>query len=222
MSPARGIVADRPVCLHEHVPRDGSRTRERIVGRVVGVFNRKGYWGASLADLLDATGLEKGGLYHHFGSKEDLALEAFDHAVDALRRRIRASLRGAREAVPRLQRLADVWVAWTERPPFPGGCPLLNTAVEADDTHPALRARARAAMSELRDDTVARVLRRGIERGELRSDLDVEAEADLFVAAIEGGIMLTRLHRDRARMRRVAAMLHAHAESLRSEQGAGR
>lgn len=200
------------------MPRDGSKTREHIVGRAVAVFNSKGYWGTSLTDLLEATGLEKGGLYHHFGSKEALALEAFDRAVDVLRRRIRSALRGERAAVPRLRRLADVWVAWVERPPFPGGCPLLNTAVESDDTHPALRARARAAMNELRDDTVVPILQRGVERGELCADLDVEAEADFFVAAIEGGIMLTRLHRDRGRIRRVVERLHTHVESLRSER----
>ena len=54
------------------------------------MFNRQGYVGASMRDLVDATGLEKGGIYNHFGSKEQLALEAYDHAMtlvtDALAR----------------------------------------------------------------------------------------------------------------------------------------
>ena len=45
------------------------------------MFNRQGYVGASLRDLIDATGLEKGGIYNHFGSKEQLALEAYDYAM---------------------------------------------------------------------------------------------------------------------------------------------
>ncbi|GIU89776.1 MAG: hypothetical protein KatS3mg010_0875 [Acidimicrobiia bacterium] len=45
------------------------------------MFNRRGYVGASMRDLVDATGLEKGGIYNHFGSKEQLALEAYDHAM---------------------------------------------------------------------------------------------------------------------------------------------
>ena len=42
------------------------------------VFNQRGYVGASMRDLVDVTGLEKGGIYNHFGSKEQLALEAYD------------------------------------------------------------------------------------------------------------------------------------------------
>ena len=45
------------------------------------MFNRQGYVGASMRDLVDATGLEKGGIYNHFGSKEQLALEAYDYAM---------------------------------------------------------------------------------------------------------------------------------------------
>src|ERR1700693_6480914 len=44
------------------------------------IFNQKGYDGAALSDLMRATGLEKGGIYRHFGSKQELAGDAFDHA----------------------------------------------------------------------------------------------------------------------------------------------
>ena len=37
--------------------------------------------------------------------------------------------------------------AYLDDPSVPGGCPILNTAVEADDTYPALRERAQAAMT---------------------------------------------------------------------------
>ena len=59
----------------------GERTRQRIVELAAPVFNRQGYAGASLRDLIGATGLEKGGIYNHFGSKEQLALEAYDYAL---------------------------------------------------------------------------------------------------------------------------------------------
>ena len=59
----------------------GAATRQRIVELAAPVFNQRGYVGASMRDLVDATGLEKGGIYNHFGSKEQLALEAYDHAM---------------------------------------------------------------------------------------------------------------------------------------------
>ena len=44
------------------------------------LFNQKGYAGTSLSDLMDATGLQKGGIYRHFSGKEELATEAFDYS----------------------------------------------------------------------------------------------------------------------------------------------
>src|ERR687889_176308 len=93
----------------------GERTRRLIVERAMPLFNTRGYFGASLNDLIRETGLEKGGIYNHFESKEAI--------------------------VGVFRNLAD-------DEPLVGGCPVLNTAVEADDAHPALRDRARAAMTE--------------------------------------------------------------------------
>jgi TetR/AcrR family transcriptional repressor of nem operon len=49
----------------------GERTRARIVATAAPLFNQRGYVGASMADLMAATGLEKGGIYRHFESKDD-------------------------------------------------------------------------------------------------------------------------------------------------------
>src|ERR1700738_1684582 len=60
--------------------RKGEETRKEIIRKSAPIFNRKGYSGAALSDLMRATGLEKGGIYRHFESKEELAGDAFDHA----------------------------------------------------------------------------------------------------------------------------------------------
>jgi len=80
----------------------GTDTRERIVSRAAQVFSERGFFGASMADLLAATGLQKGGLYNHFASKEQLALESFDYAVSLVERRFTAALDGTTGAVDRL------------------------------------------------------------------------------------------------------------------------
>src|SRR5580704_13485841 len=58
----------------------GELTRQRIVTLAAPIFNQKGYAGTALSDLMRATGLEKGGIYRHFESKQELAEDAFDHA----------------------------------------------------------------------------------------------------------------------------------------------
>jgi AcrR family transcriptional regulator len=193
----------------------GTATRQRIVEKAAPVFNQRGYWGASMSDLMDATGLEKGGIYNHFGSKEALALEAFEHNTDVVADRIRHALDGTSGAVERLQAVIGAFRWFVEDPPFPGGCPLLNTATESDDTHPALRERARERMTELLDDTVMRTVKRGIDRGEIRAGVDARQTATVIVAALEGAIMLSRLYDSPGPMRRTAAHLAEWVETLR-------
>jgi len=53
---------------------------QEIIRKAAPIFNQRGYDGAALSDLMKATGLEKGGIYRHFSSKEALAAEAFDYA----------------------------------------------------------------------------------------------------------------------------------------------
>lgn len=178
----------------------GERTRERIISTAAPLFNRLGYGGATVADLMAATGLEKGGLYRHFSSKEDIALAAFDHAARLHGDRIRAQIAAAGPtASGRLVAVAESIASLAVNPVVPGGCPLLNTAIESDDNdgpmYPALRARARRAMTRL-IGTVRDIVADGVSRGEFRKGLDADAEASGIVAMLEGSLMLTKLYDD--------------------------
>ena len=62
----------------------GVQTRQRIVSKSLQLFSVKGYYHTSVNDILDATGLTKGGLYGHFASKEDIWYAAYDAAVVGL------------------------------------------------------------------------------------------------------------------------------------------
>lgn len=191
----------------------GERTRRRVLERCAPVFNTKGYFGASMSDLVRASGLEKGGIYNHFGSKEQLALESFDYAADVMRARFDAALAGREGALERLFAVVDVMGSLVEDPPVAGGCPVLNTAVESDDAHPALKERAAEAMSGwLR--LVGRIVKDGMDSGELSPDADPRATASLVVATLEGAVMLSRLHDDPAHMRRAVEHLKRYLKSL--------
>jgi TetR/AcrR family transcriptional regulator, transcriptional repressor for nem operon len=179
----------------------GEQTRAMILARVAPLFNQQGYFGASLSAIMQETGLEKGGIYNHFKSKEHLALEAFDYAYAILDQRIRVALAGKKHALERLSAMLSYFQSWIDDPPIAGGCPILNTAIEADDAHPALRERARQAMDELYG-TIQHILSKGIERGEVRSDVDADAWASVMIAMLEGAIMMSRLYQDSVHMRR--------------------
>ncbi len=195
----------------------GERTRRRIVERSAPVFNTKGYAGASMSDLVLVTGLEKGGIYNHFISKEQLALEAFDYAAGIMRERFREALEVEGGALERLFAVVDVIGAVAEDPPVPGGCPILNTAVESDDANPALKERAAAAMGGwLR--LVGREVKEGVKSGEFLPRADPKAVASVVVATLEGAVVLSRLHDDPAHMERAVEHLKDHLRSLARER----
>ena len=189
--------------------RDGEKTREHIIERAAVLFNQQGYSGASMSDIMAATGLQKGGIYRHFGSKEQLALEAFDYAVSRMADRFREALEGRVHAVDRLAAVVEVYAKLPVNPPVPGGCPVMNTAIESDSVHPALRDRAQRAMDGLRA-LIRRTTREGISRGEIRAEVDAEALATLMISALEGGVMLSMLYGDPSHAESVAAHLREH------------
>jgi TetR/AcrR family transcriptional repressor of nem operon len=108
-----------------------------------------------------------------------------------------------------------VYVGVPLDPPVPGGCPLLSAAVESDYGNTPLRERVRAAMDGLRA-LVSRVVRSGVERGELRAEVDPEQLATVFTATLEGAIMLTQLYDDPTHVRRAAAHLEEYLERIRA------
>lgn len=189
----------------------GEQTRTMILARVAPLFNQQGYFGASLAEIMQETGLEKGGIYNHFKSKEQLALEAFDYAYTILDQRIRSELAGKKHAIERLYAMLTYFQALVDDPPIAGGCPIMNTAIEADDAQPALRDRARRAMDELRS-SVIRIITKGIERGEIRPGVDADAWASVMIATLEGATMLSRLYQESEHMRRAIEFMRGCIE----------
>ena len=193
----------------------GSQTRQRIVELAAPVFNQQGYVGASMRDLVGATGLEKGGIYNHFGSKEQLALEAYDFAMSRVTDGLARSQDGATDAIDRLQRMIRAFATFARKPAIAGGCPIMNTAIEADDTHPELRDRARESMT-LWHRLVGRIVKDGIATGTLVAGTDPYALAALLTGSLEGGLMLSSLYDDPSFTDRIVEHLTDYVEALRA------
>ncbi|MHB8596371.1 MAG: TetR family transcriptional regulator C-terminal domain-containing protein [Ktedonobacteraceae bacterium] len=190
----------------------GTQTKEMILERCAQLFSKRGYFGSSLADIMHETGLEKGGIYNHFDSKEQLALESFDYAFLLLQQRLRLALEGKTHAVERLYAILSYFQSLLEEPVIIGGCPILNTAVEADDAQPALRERALHAMDSL-SSTIERIVTKGMQRQELRPEIDVAACATLFIATLEGAVMMSKLYRDTVHMQRAVEHLRWYIDT---------
>ena len=172
----------------------GEITRNRIIELAAPLFNQRGYAGCSMQDVMQATGLKKGGLYRHFSSKEELASEAFRYSL-AQATKIRTDHLDA--SLGALERLRDVIEQFVEKPsPVPGGCPILNTAIDADDGNAVLRSMAREGLKEWRS-RIEKIVRDGISNGEIRKDLEPRALANTVIATLEGALMIARLEASR-------------------------
>src|SRR6201993_36565 len=173
--------------------RKGEQTRQEIIRKAAPIFNQKGYDGAALSDLMRATGLEKGGIYRHFESKEELAGDAFDHAWKVA---MDARFEGTDEIPNTVDRLKQIVRNFRDRRTglVPGGCPLLNTAIDSDDGNAKLRAKARRGLSSL----LARlqfITEERQRRGEVRADVDSAKLATLIASTLERSIMVSRLQK---------------------------
>ncbi len=188
----------------------GEQTRRRIVAAAAPIFNRQGYEGSSLSDLMTATGLKKGGIYRHFSSKEQLAAEAFDYTWDAASRARMLHVDDQATGVDALKQLIANFVE--VRSPVPGGCPILNTAIDTDDGNTVLRTRVTKALRGWMT-RVQLIVKRGLEAGIIRPGVDPKTVATLIISSLEGALMISRLERNDDALRRVQQHLNRYLET---------
>jgi AcrR family transcriptional regulator len=191
----------------------GELTRQRIVEQAAPLFNKRGFRTAPLSEIMHVTGMQKGGIYNHFRSKEELALLAFDYAVGLVRGNWSPS-GGAGSAVKTLQGAIHQFRERRKNPPLAGGCPLLNSAVESDDAFPALRKKVDRVMRGWHEQ-IQKLVSTGKKTGEIRPEVDPKTVATVVISCLEGGVLLSRLHEDEEQMNRCCEHLVSYLESLR-------
>ena len=188
------------------------KTKQSIIETAAPIFNTKGYAGTSMSDLMQATGLAKGGIYGHFDNKDEIAAAAFDYALGQIVADIRSHTSSETTAIGKLTALLDFYRVYIYKPTVEGGCVLLNTAIDADDSYPFLKKKAREALNKLLGG-LQRYFEQGITNGELKPDINAKREAELFFAMIEGGIMMARISDDKKLLGRLMDNLQSRIEN---------
>ncbi|GAB3805995.1 TetR/AcrR family transcriptional regulator [Spirosoma humi] len=178
------------------------RTRQFIIEMTAGVFNTKGYAGTSIADLTEATGLTKGSIYGNFNNKEEVALAAFDYNLSLVLKAVQARMSQAKTCHEQLMVYAQAYQSFNQRS-FPvGGCPILNTAIEADDTNNLLKDRAEKAILTWKR-TLIDIIKMGKDSGEFSATAEPESTALAMIALIEGGIMIAKVTNNPASLNKI-------------------
>jgi TetR/AcrR family transcriptional regulator, transcriptional repressor for nem operon len=191
--------------------RKGELTRQRIIATAAPIFNQRGFAGCSMQDLMEVTGLEKGGLYRHFASKEELAAEAFKFALGQAVKTRTGDLAHIEGAVAKLRYIVERFV---ETPsPLRGGCPLMNTAIDADDGNPVLRDLAYKGIRDWKA-RLEKIVAAGIKNGEIRREVEPRRIANSMIAALEGALMISRLEGTRSALKDVRATLEEIVDGI--------
>ncbi len=175
--------------------RDPEKTRHLIIERAIPLFNTQGYRATSISDITKATGLTKGAIYGHFKSKDDVAEASFQFAIKQIMGQLQSVIRNAPTAPEKLRSMIYYYAEYIKNPPIKGGCPVINTSVEADDDHPKLRAQVLRFIGVFKD-SVKKIIYRGIKESQIDPNVDVEEFSMLLYAAIEGAILQSRIEGD--------------------------
>lgn len=187
----------------------GEQTRRNILAAAAPIFNRRGYEGSSMSELMAATGLQKGGIYRHFSSKEELAAEAFDYTWNAAWELRVQNLDQHTCYLDKLKQFIENFVE--RRPAVGGGCPVLNAAVDADDGNPVLRKRVSKALRSW-SGFLETIVEDAIKARETRPGADAKASATLIIASLEGALMMSRIEGTRDSLRRIKNYLFDYVD----------
>jgi TetR/AcrR family transcriptional regulator, transcriptional repressor for nem operon len=190
----------------------GDRTKQLIIERSAPLFNKNGYAGTSLSDIMRATGLAKGGLYGNFKNKDEIAAMTFEYSFQKIKSALVMKLSDCKTSTRRLIGILDFYRTYITNPPIEGGCPLLNTSVEADDSFPFLKTRARAAQNEMLNSLML-VFQSGKKNGEFKTTTQPQVEAENMYALIEGGIVMAKINDNPAILHRILDRIREHIET---------
>lgn len=178
----------------------GELTKSKIIEIATSLVNRKGFGATTIQDVISATGLQKGCIYFHFPDKDALCLAILEKAREDFLLFLESALSGDTPGAS-LENFFRQAVEKHLAAGFIGGCIFGNTAIEFSDTD----SRFAAVIEQVFDEWLAMISRTvsaAQDAGEVRSDIHATALALHIVAAIEGGIMLSRLKKNEKPMKK--------------------
>jgi AcrR family transcriptional regulator len=113
--------------------RKGEATRQRILDEAARQGAQRGLSGVSLADVAQAAGLSKSGLFKHFDSKEAMQLAVVEQVMERFTEVIWRPAESLPRGRERLAKVFDLWLDWEEKLWAESGCPIMAFSVELDD-----------------------------------------------------------------------------------------
>ncbi len=198
------------------IERNPDKTRTRILEAAFMAMYRNGFQGMRLDEVLKATDLTKGALYHHFPSKQALGYAVVDEVIIPTMEAM--WLQPLKSASDPLEGLVAVIEQMPDAKPaemVQYGCPLNNLAQEMSPLDEGFRQRLDYAFCVWHDVT-QEALERARLQGTIRDDVNCDETATFIMAALEGCIGIAKNAQSSERLRVCNRGLIQFIESLRS------
>jgi TetR/AcrR family transcriptional regulator, transcriptional repressor for nem operon len=174
----------------------GILTRQNITEKSLQVFSVKGYFNTSINDILEATGLTKGGLYGHFASKEDIWYAVYDEAVKIWRSIVFRDTKNVADPLERIEITIENHLAnYLGKDVFDGGCFFVNMLVEISGQSDKMSKHILRGFVQF-----SRLLRKWLEdaddKGLLKGGLNYREISNFIIISLNGAATLYSASKD--------------------------
>ena len=195
----------------------GDLTRQNIINHSMQLFSVKGYFNTSIADILKATSLTKGGLYGHFRSKEDIWYAVYDECVKIWKSIVFNGVRNIPDPLERIERVVENTMKhYLGADLFAGGCFLLNSLVELSGQSSTMSNRVLEGFKSF-SELLRLWLKEAEQKGMLRDGLNHGAIANFILISLNGTAPLYSSSKDPAIWKQTIAQLHFYIKHLRKQ-----
>lgn len=192
------------------MPRAPRYKKDETLDRALHHFWQNGYLNTSIEDLVEATGVQRYGLYQHFGSKHDLFLAALRRYEEVyIAHRLRdLEIEGA--GIEAIESVINNLATFADSPLGRFGCLLCNTAVELGGRDETVDTEVTRYATRLRN-AFQRAITTAQDNSEIESSADPDTLADFLAGVVIGACVYARTQAQKGAVR---AMLETAIDRL--------
>lgn len=170
--------------------------RTKAVEVAAQLFLRQGYSYVSMDEVVRASGVSKSNIYYHFKNKEELLQAVVQHWIAQYESQVYILLSQRERSVEeRVNSFIATLSAGIEGRNFEGSCPFITLYMQTPASAPDVKASISRFFRELQP-MIEKLFQQGVDSGEFRKGMDAGAVSSLFVAALEGSLVLAETARD--------------------------
>ena len=193
----------------------GSLTKQNIIEKSMQLFSVKGYFNTSIANIAEATGLTKGGLYGHFRNKEDIWHAVYDECARIWKSTVFNGVRDISNPLERIEKVIENSLRdYLGAGVFEGGCFLFNMLVELSGQSSAMNKQVLQGFNSF-TELLHSWLEEADQKDMLKDGLNLYEVANFIVISINGAGPLYSSSKDSAVWQQTISQLHLHINYLR-------